>query len=127
MGWVIKTKITERAEKSAIRKALADRDLRLAKTLLTKYVHDHDSDAESHSAVPFLSDIPVLGELFKHETHQRDRRSLIVFLTPSVVHSSADQEILLQQELKRRKADLKEQLDDLMTADFHTVVTEPPK
>jgi hypothetical protein len=52
---------------------------------------------------------------------------LIVFLTPSVIHSSADQEILLQQELKRRKTDLKEELDNLMTADFRTVSTEPPK
>jgi type IV pilus assembly protein PilQ len=84
-----------------------------------------DSDTESKSAVPFFSDIPVLGELFKHQSRTRDRRSLIVFLTPSLIHSSADQEILLQQELKRRKTELQEQLDDLMTADFRTANSEP--
>jgi type IV pilus assembly protein PilQ len=79
-----------------------------------------DTDTDQKTKVPFLGDIPVLGELFKHHSRTRERRSLIVFLTPSVVHSSAEQEILLQQELRRRKTELKEELDDLMTADFHT-------
>ncbi len=86
-----------------------------------------DTDTDQKTTVPFLGDIPVLGELFKHHSRTRSRQSLIVFLTPSVIHSSADQEILLQQELKRRKTDLKEELDNLMTADFRTVSTEPPK
>lgn len=86
-----------------------------------------DSDVNSESKIPFLGDIPVIGWLFKHEARTRERRSLIVFLTPSLVHSSADQEILLQQELKRRKTEFKEQLDELMTADFRTAVTEPPQ
>jgi hypothetical protein len=42
-------------------------------------------------------------------------------LTPTIVHSSADQELLLQQELKRRKQDYKTELDEMMTADFHSV------
>jgi type IV pilus assembly protein PilQ len=87
-----------------------------------------DSDTDTKTKVPFLGDIPVFGELFKHHSRQRDRRSLIVFLTPSVVHSSADQEILLQQELRRRKVELKDELDDLMTADFqHTSTEAQPK
>ena len=76
-----------------------------------------DSDNEIKSRVPFLSKIPLLGELFKHQAKNRDRRSLMVFITPTIVHSSEDTEILLQQELRRRRAKLKDELESLMTAD----------
>lgn len=82
-----------------------------------------DTDTDTRESVPFLGDIPILGELFKHKATARDRRSLVVFLTPTIVHSSADQELLLQQELKRRKQDYKTELDEMMTADFHSVAT----
>lgn len=72
-----------------------------------------DSDSETHTKVPFLGDIPVLGELFKHESTNRDRRSLMVFLTPTIVHSSDDTSMLLRQELDRRRTTLKDQLDEL--------------
>jgi type II secretory pathway component GspD/PulD (secretin) len=73
-----------------------------------------DSDVETKTRVPFLSKIPVLGELFKHESSQRDRRSLMVLLTPTIVHSSEDTELLLQQEVSRRRASLKDQIDALV-------------
>jgi type II secretory pathway component GspD/PulD (secretin) len=73
-----------------------------------------DSDIETNSKVPFLSDIPVLGELFSHEAKNRDRRSLMVFITPTIVHSSEDTEILLRQELERRRTRLKDGLDALI-------------
>ena len=73
-----------------------------------------DSDIETNSKVPFLGDIPVLGELFSHEAKNRDRRSLMVFITPTIVHSSEDTEILLRQELERRRTRLKDELDALI-------------
>lgn len=76
-----------------------------------------DSDSEQHSAVPGLSKIPILGELFKHETKNRDRRSLMVFITPTIVHSSEDQEKLLRREVERRHTLLKDELDKLLTGD----------
>jgi type IV pilus assembly protein PilQ len=73
-----------------------------------------DSDVETKSKVPLLGDIPLVGELFKHEAKNRDRRSLMVFITPTIVHSSEDTEILLRQELERRRTSLKQQLDELI-------------
>ena len=36
----------------------------------------------------------------KHRTKNRERRSLLVFITPTLVHGSQDTELLLQQELR---------------------------
>lgn len=73
-----------------------------------------DSDIETETKVPLLGDIPVLGELFSHESKSRDRRSLMVFITPTIVHSSEDTEVLLRQELERRRTRLKDELDALI-------------
>ena len=74
-----------------------------------------DSDTETHSKVPLLGDIPLLGELFKHKSSSRERRSLLVFLTPTIVRSSEDTQLLLQQELRRRRTALKAELETLLT------------
>ncbi len=74
-----------------------------------------DSDTETHSKVPLLGDIPLLGELFKHKSNSRERRSLLVFLTPTIVRSTEDSQLLLQQELRRRRTALKTELETLLT------------
>jgi type II secretory pathway component GspD/PulD (secretin) len=74
-----------------------------------------DSDTETKSAVPLLSKIPLLGELFKHESKQRERRTLMVFVTPTIVRSSSDAARVLERELDRRKQALKQELDELIT------------
>jgi hypothetical protein len=38
----------------------------------------------------------------------------MVFITPTIVHSSEDTEILLRQELERRRTRLKDELDALI-------------
>lgn len=70
-----------------------------------------ESETEIISRVPYLSRIPLLGELFRYEDTAADRRSLIVFLTPSIVQSRDDTERLLQKELGRRRANLREELE----------------
>lgn len=37
--------------------------------------------------VPFLSDIPLLGELFKHRSVKDERKELLIFVTPRIVHT----------------------------------------
>jgi type IV pilus assembly protein PilQ len=36
--------------------------------------------------VPFLGDIPVLGNLFKTSTNTNDKDELLIFVTPKIVH-----------------------------------------
>jgi type IV pilus assembly protein PilQ len=75
-----------------------------------------DSDQETETKIPLLGDIPVLGKLFKHENKSRDRRSLLVFLTPTILRSSEDSQLLLNQELRRRRSALKDELEKVLNS-----------
>jgi hypothetical protein len=39
----------------------------------------------SHSKIPFLGDLPLLGELFSYTTESDERSELVVFITPRVL------------------------------------------
>lgn len=43
------------------------------------------TEEHSSSKVPFLGDIPILGNLFKKKVNKNDRRELLVFLTPRIL------------------------------------------
>ncbi|HLM52129.1 MAG TPA: type IV pilus secretin PilQ family protein, partial [Pseudoxanthomonas sp.] len=43
------------------------------------------SDRDSISKVPFLGDIPFLGNLFKRKGRSRDKAELLIFVTPKVL------------------------------------------
>jgi len=50
-------------------------------------------DSKGSDGVPWLSKIPVLGWLFKTESTTRNRRQLMVFVTPKIIKSDAGGEI----------------------------------
>ena len=53
------------------------------------------SDAENaRQGVPFLSDIPVLGNLFSDNSRQLTKQNLLVFLTPHIVRTREDLQAL---------------------------------
>jgi type IV pilus assembly protein PilQ len=84
-----------------------------------------DSDRETKSKVPLLGSIPLLGRLFSHEESTKERRSLMVFVTPTIVRSSADSNELLRREFERRKADYSEELEKLVFGDVTIPAREP--
>jgi general secretion pathway protein D len=50
-----------------------------------------DKTTRDTSGVPWLSDIPVLGYLFKDTTKSKERDELIIMIQPTVVETDADQ------------------------------------
>ncbi len=44
-----------------------------------------DQAVENTNRVPFLSSIPLLGNLFKHKTYTTEQRELLIFITPSII------------------------------------------
>jgi type IV pilus assembly protein PilQ len=44
-----------------------------------------EDERDADTGVPFLKDIPMLGELFKSTTKTRDRRELLIFITPRIL------------------------------------------
>ncbi len=50
-----------------------------------------DDTTRTSSGVPWLSDIPVLGYLFKDTNKKKERDELIIMIQPTVVETEADQ------------------------------------
>jgi len=57
----------------------------------------------SHTArtVPYLSDIPVVGALFRFDSKQAQRRELLIFMTPHVIKSTEDADTIKRVEAAR--------------------------
>ena len=70
-----------------------------------------DNAATSKTGVPYLMDIPVLGNLFSTNTNSTKRVELLVFITPKVVESDSEMQALTR-EMRDRMRGLKN-FDDL--------------
>ena len=46
---------------------------------------------ESDIKVPIVSDIPIFGELFKYKSHRYEKRTLMIFLKPTIVSTPKEQ------------------------------------
>ena len=55
----------------------------------------------SHGGVPFLKDIPVLGNLFRSVKNSEDRRELIVLIRPTVLPTPGDASVFAREERAR--------------------------
>ena len=60
-----------------------------------------DNTTRDTSGVPWLSDIPILGYLFKDTTKSKERDELIIMISPQVIETAADQ-IAVNEEEKQR-------------------------
>lgn len=45
---------------------------------------------EGVDKIPLLSDIPIAGNLFKHKTRKLEKRNLVIFLKPIILHNEQD-------------------------------------
>lgn len=89
-----------------------------------------DIDSETVSEVPFFSDIPLLGWFFQHKSRTRDKQMLWVFVTPTVVRSSSDQQRLIEREVLSRHDAYGERLQQILYGDNpemsgHELMQEP--
>lgn len=85
-----------------------------------------DTEFDRQAKVPLLGDIPLLGWLFRSEQKNRERRTLLVFITPTIVRTASDQELILQKELERRREEYDMELDQLLFGNDRTAVAEIP-
>jgi general secretion pathway protein D len=66
----------------------------------------------SNGGIPFLKDIPILGNLGRNLDDETQRTELLVFLTPRVIHNS-EQAQQMTDELTRGLADVKDAMDGM--------------
>jgi type II secretion system protein D len=63
-----------------------------------------DANANGVSKLPYVGDIPVLGNLFRFNDDRRDKINLLIFLTPRVVHDDVElQEFSIEQRDRFKK------------------------
>jgi general secretion pathway protein D len=60
-----------------------------------------DSDERDTSGLPWISDIPLLGYLFKDTKKTKTRTELIIMIQPSVVETEGDQVVVNEAEKRR--------------------------
>jgi len=64
-----------------------------------------DDYLESKRQVPILGDIPIVGELFKSRRESRAKRTLFIFLRPTIIRDSADAKAVTDERYGRLRAD----------------------
>ena len=60
-----------------------------------------EANSDVHRRVPLLADIPLLGDLFRYDSVVESRNELLIIMTPRVVRSYLDAEMVKQVESSR--------------------------
>src|SRR5262249_28305285 len=53
---------------------------------------------ESHRSVPWLGDLPLIGNLFRYDSTVCERTELMIIMTPHIIRTAADAEALKREE-----------------------------
>ncbi|MBE8162471.1 MAG: type II secretion system secretin GspD [Bdellovibrionaceae bacterium] len=85
-------------------------NIRQLKTLLT--INDGDTavlggltqtdSSNTETKVPLLGDIPLIGWLFKGISRNKDRKNIMVFITPKIIQNESQQNALFLEKLEER-------------------------
>jgi general secretion pathway protein D len=62
-----------------------------------------DKVTNSESKVPLLGDIPILGYLFKFTQKRKEKRNLLIVLTPYIVHNHTDLERIVERRVREQR------------------------
>lgn len=73
----------------------------------------NNQDQETIKKIPLLSNIPILGEFFKHRSNSKDKRELVILIRPRIVNETTPVKMGPKMEKKfqdarREEANLKE-------------------
>lgn len=81
----------------------------------------NDDERRTIERIPLLSDIPLIGELFKSRSRSRSKTNLMVFIRPTILRSRADGDRLTAQRYQYvrdmqqlRNPDVEPSIDELM-------------
>ena len=82
---------------------------------------------DSSSGVPYLMDVPVLGQLFRGKSDSKRRTELIVLITPYVVRDRKEARSVTAQFRERVEDVLRElNIEEVDSAAGHTVILQKP-
>ncbi|MBR4904531.1 MAG: pilus assembly protein N-terminal domain-containing protein [Selenomonadaceae bacterium] len=76
------------------------------------------SESKRISKIPFLGDIPILGEFFKHTSKSRDKRELIIVVTPYLVGEDENSQTEISQPMRQWYEGEQQYRDAMKNYDF---------
>lgn len=76
------------------------------------------SESKTVSKIPLLGDIPILGEFFKHTSKSRDKRELIIVVTPYIVEEEETSQTLVSQALREWYEQEEQRREEMENHDF---------
>ncbi|MDJ0278943.1 type II secretion system secretin GspD [Sphingomonas sp. 2R-10] len=79
-----------------------------------------DDYNRTRSQVPILGSIPIVGELFKGRTERRQKRTLFVFLKPTILRDGADATAAAKSRYDRLRR------DEVLQGDKRSLLLNPP-
>jgi hypothetical protein len=59
------------------------------------------NDTKNENKIPMLGDLPVFGSLFRYRTHLKQKRELLVMMTPHIVRNRIEADRVLAEESRR--------------------------
>jgi general secretion pathway protein D len=81
----------------------------------------NDDERRTIEKIPFLGDLPVIGNLFKSKSRARSKTNLVVFIRPTVLRTNADGQAITAQRYNyarglqlQRNPDQEPSLDELL-------------
>ncbi len=81
----------------------------------------NDDERRTIEKIPFLGDLPVIGNLFKSKSRARSKTNLVVFIRPTVLRTNADGQLVTAQRYNyarglqlQRNPDQEPSLDELL-------------
>lgn len=58
-------------------------------------------DSKNENKIPWFGDLPVVGAMFRYRTQIREKRELLVILTPHIVRTPEEAQMILTKEARR--------------------------
>jgi general secretion pathway protein D len=79
-------------------------------------------DQINNQGVPFISDIPVIGNLFSNKATDKQKDNLIVFLTPHIVRNKSElRELALDERQKFANSLGRKEIHDMPASQIHEI------
>ncbi|HEX6376523.1 MAG TPA: type II secretion system secretin GspD [Allosphingosinicella sp.] len=92
-----------------------------------------DNERRTIEAIPFLGDLPVLGNLFRSKSRSRAKTNLMVFIRPTILRSAGDARTMTERRYGyirgmqyRQNPDEEPSIDELVREYMGMVPPEPP-
>lgn len=78
-------------------------------------------DSKTVRKFPILGDLPIIGEFFKHTSREKDKRELVLLITPTLVQPENAGKVKVGERLLREMEQTKREMEQRKTFDVNSI------